>query len=59
MHDKGERGERSMLMCFSLGHILLLSDSLATSVIPLFHRDRPWPSHLWPGVSVSGTGTVF
>ena len=51
-----------MLMCFSLtklGHILLLSDSLATSVIPLFHRDRPWPSDLWPGISVSGTGTVF
>ena len=62
MHDKGERGERSMLMCFSLtklGHILLLSDLLATSVILLFHRDRPWPSHLWPGVSVSRTGTVF
>lgn len=60
MHDKGEWG--SMLMCFSLtklGHIHLLSDSLTTSVIPLFHRDRPWPSDLWPGISVSGTGTVF
>ena len=42
-----------------LGHIHLLSDSLATSVIPLFDRDRPWPSDFWPGVSVSGTSTVF
>ena len=51
-----------MLMCFSLtklGHILLLSDLLATSVTLFFHRDRPWPSDLWPGISVSGTSTVF
>lgn len=28
-------------------------------IILLSHRDRPWPSDLWPGVSVSGISTVF
>ena len=59
---QGKKREKSMLMCVwltKLGHILLLSDLLASSIILLSHRDRPWSSDLWPGVSVSGISTVF
>lgn len=56
-----KEGKEHVNVCLTdkLCHILLLSDLLASSIILLSHRDRPWPSDLWPGVSVSGISTVF